>query len=138
MITATTNDGGFTDNATIIVKEPATEQKPVYTVAPVADDVYTIGTTPDGISTMTVNSGKAGFRYVTVSITPNVSGSGNETAVFTHTRNGSQLGINATVADFDQVNTAQAGFNVEAGDVIKVYIVDELTNAADRNPVILQ
>ena len=34
--------------------------------------------------------------------------------------------------------TAQAGFNVQAGDVIKVYIVDELTNAEDRNPVILQ
>ena len=58
--------------------------------------------------------------------------------VFTHLRNGSQLQINSTKADFDVVDIAQAGFNVQAGDVIKVFIVDELTNAVDHNPVILQ
>ncbi len=109
-----------------------------YNLTPAADAAYTIGTTTEGISTMTVNAGVSGFNYFTVNIEPVVSHSGNETVVFTHMRNGSQLQINSTRADFDQVGTAQAGFNVQAGDVIKVYIVDELTNAADHNPVILQ
>ena len=53
-------------------------------------------------------------------------------------RNGSHLQVNSTRADFDQVNTAEAGFNVKAGETIKIYVVDELTNAVDHNPVILQ
>ena len=109
-----------------------------YTVAPVADPAYTIGATPDGISSMTVNSGISGFKYFTAQISPQVEHSGLETVVFTHLRNGSQLQINSTKADFDVVDTAQAGFNVHAGDVVKVFIVDELTNATDHNPVILQ
>jgi len=125
---------GQWDDGVITVTEPT----PVYSVLPVADDAYTIGTTPEGIKTMTVNEGKTGFKYFTVNITPVVSHNGTETVVFTHSRNGSQLGLNATGADFDQVDTAQAGFNVQSGDVIKVYIVDELTNAVDHNPVILQ
>ena len=87
---------------------------------------------------MTVKDGVSGFKYFTVGVTPVVSHDGKETVVFTHLRNGSQLGLNATRADFDQVGTAQAGFNVKAGDVVKVYLVDELTNAIDHNPVILQ
>jgi hypothetical protein len=112
--------------------------KPVYIVAPEPDSAYDIGETQDGIKTMTVKAGVSGFKYFTVNIDPVVAHSGEETVVFTHLRNGSQLQINSTRADFDQVFTAQAGFNVQAGDVIKVYIVDELTNAEDRNPVILQ
>jgi len=47
--------------------------------------------------------------------------------------------INATKADFDIVNSApQAGFNILSGDVVKAYIVDDLTNAVDRNSIILQ
>ncbi len=111
---------------------------PVYTVTPVPDSTYDIGETQDGIKTMTVNAGVSGFNYFTVNIEPVFAHSGDETVVFTHLRNGSQLQINSTVADFDEVDTAQAGFNVQAGDVIKVYIVDELTNAKDHNPVILQ
>ncbi len=87
---------------------------------------------------MTVNSGVTGFKYFTVNIAPVISHSGNETVVFAHFRNGSQLAINATRADFDQVETAQAGFNVQSGDVIKAYIVDNLTNAIDVNPIIFQ
>ena len=112
--------------------------KPVYIVAPEPDSAYDIGETQDGIKTMTVKAGVSGFKYFTVNIDPVVAHSGEETVVFTHLRNGSQLQINSTRADFDQVFTAQAGFNVQTGDVIKVYIVDELTNAEDRNPVILQ
>ena len=87
---------------------------------------------------MTVKAGVTGFKYFTVSIAPVTSHSGSETVVFVHSRNGSQLGLNATRADFDQVEAALAGFNVQPGDVIKVFIVDELSNAPDRNPVILQ
>ena len=109
-----------------------------YSVAPAADPTYTIGETPAGIKTMTVNAGITGLNYFTVDIAPIVSHSGNETVVFTHMRNGSQLQINATRADFDLVGTAKAGFNVTAGDIVRVYIVDELTNDVDRNPVMLQ
>ncbi len=125
---------GQWENGVITVTEPT----PVYSVLPVADDAYTIGTTPEGIKTMTVNEGKTGFKYFSVNITPEISHSGTETVVFTHLRNDGQIGLNATGADFDLVDTAQAGFNVQPGDVIKVFIVDELTNAVDHNPVILQ
>jgi DMSO/TMAO reductase YedYZ molybdopterin-dependent catalytic subunit len=111
---------------------------PVYTVSPVADAAYTTGTTTEGINTMTVNTGISGFRYFTVELEPVVEHIGDETVVFTHLRNGSQLGINATPADFDIVSAAQAGFNVLAGDVVKVYIVDELTNDLTVNPIVLQ
>lgn len=46
--------------------------------------------------------------------------------------------LNATRADFDMVVTAQAGFYVRPADVTKVYIVDELTNDINQNPVVLQ
>ncbi|WP_034638866.1 ligand-binding sensor domain-containing protein [Desulfofalx alkaliphila] len=118
--------------------EAAEHDKPVFTMSPVDDGAYSVGTTADGISTMTVNPGVYGFNYFTVDITPITSHEGKESVVFTHYRNGSQLGINATRADFDVVKRAQAGFNVQPGDVIKAYIVDELINAADVNPVILQ
>jgi DMSO/TMAO reductase YedYZ molybdopterin-dependent catalytic subunit/frataxin-like iron-binding protein CyaY len=120
-----------------LVESPAGDN-PVYTVTPEADDAYTTGTTQEGINTMTVNDGVTGFKYFTVNVAPVTSHDGNETVVFAHFRNGSQLGLNATRADFDQVETAQAGFNVQPGDVVKVYIVDNLTNDTDKNPVILQ
>ena len=129
---------GYEDAAVVQTIKATSEPHPVYTVKPEADDAYTTGTTPEGISTMTVNSGVTGFKYFTVNIAPVISHSGNETVVFAHFRNGSQLAINATRADFDQVETAQAGFNVQSGDVIKAYIVDNLTNAIDVNPIIFQ
>ncbi|MDD4237284.1 MAG: metallophosphoesterase family protein [Desulfotomaculaceae bacterium] len=121
-----------------INKEPTTEPGPVYTLSPQPDPTYTAGTTQDGINTMTVNAGVTGFKYFTVNIAPVLSHSGNETVVFVHLRNGSQLGLNATRADFDQVNIAQTGFNVQQGDVIKAFIVNNLTNAVDINPVVFQ
>jgi hypothetical protein len=53
-------------------------------------------------------------------------------------RNGTQIAINATKADFDQVSSAVASFNVNPGDVIEAYIVDNLSNSADSNPALLQ
>ncbi len=58
--------------------------------------------------------------------------------VFTHQRDGVQLSINVTRADFDLVDEAQSGFNVQAGDIVKVFIVDDLTNDIDFNPTLLQ
>lgn len=120
------------------INKGVTEPGSVYTLSCQPDPAYTAGSTLEGINTMTVNDDMAGFKYFTVNITPVVAHSGNETVVFVHFRNGVQLGINAARADFGQVHTAQAGFNVQPGDGIKVYIVDDLTNAVDVNPVIFQ
>ncbi|OPX86462.1 MAG: Alkaline phosphatase precursor [Pelotomaculum sp. PtaB.Bin104] len=136
-LTSKQSTGELIENYTIN-KGGNTEQRPVYILSPQPDSAYTAGTTQDGINTMTVNSGMAGFKYFTVCVTPVISHSGNETVVFVHFRNGIQLGLNATRADFDRVNTAQAGFNVQPGDMVKAYVVDDLTNTANVNPVILQ
>ncbi len=110
---------------------------PVYTVTPVTDAAYQIGST-DGIATMTVNSGFSGMIYFAVQVAPITSHNGTEAVVFVHLRNGAQDCMNVTKADFDEVNIAQAGFNVQYGDVVKVYIVDDLTNDVNFNPTILQ
>ncbi len=44
---------------------------------------------------------------------------------------GMQVNLNVTGADFDIVHSAQAGFNVQPADIVKVYIVDDLTNDID-------
>ncbi|MEN6348489.1 MAG: metallophosphoesterase, partial [Syntrophomonas sp.] len=63
---------------------------------------------------------------------------GLETVVFSHSRNGCQLELNATRVDLESTGTVQAGFNIQAGDVIKVFVVDNLTNATDHNPIVMQ
>lgn len=132
IITATTNDGSCTASCTVTAAI-----KPLYKLTPVEDDVYTIGTS-NGSSTMTVKAGQIGLKYFAVSVKPVVSHEGDETVIFTHWRGGTELQLNATVADFDVANTAKAGFNVQSGDVIKVYIVDCLTNDSTINPVVFQ
>jgi hypothetical protein len=87
---------------------------------------------------MTVNSGTSGFTYFTVNVAVVVSHGGNEVVVIKQMRNGTQIAINATKADFDQVSSAVASFNVNPGDVIEAYIVDNLSNSADSNPALLQ
>ena len=111
-----------------------------YTVTPAADSDYQIGSTNEGIKTMTVKSGVSGMKYFAAQVEPVIAHDGTEAAVFVHLRNGLQDNINVTKADFDAagVAQAQAGFNVRPGDVIKVYLVDDLTNAADFNPTVLQ
>ena len=113
-------------------------KEPQYTITPAEDETYSIGKTDDGISTMTVNTGVSGINYFSIEVTPVYPHEGLETAVFTHLRKGDQLSINAIRADFDTVQITQAGFNVKPGDVVKAYLVDELTNAEGVNPVILQ
>lgn len=111
---------------------------PKYTITANVDNSYDNSQTNDGITCMTVKDGVSGFKYFTVNISPVVAHSGSEVVVFVQLRNGMQLTLSASKADFDVVNSAQAGFNVQAGDVVKAYIVDELTNATDQNPIIFQ
>ncbi len=110
-----------------------------YTVHPQEDAIiYDIGQTTDGIKTMTVKSGIEGMKYFRVQIMSiGKVHEGNETVVFVHLRDGKQLSINTTVADFDTVDASAAGFNVKEGDIIKVYLVDELTNDDTVNPIIM-
>jgi len=130
--------GGELIETYIIDKSTQTHpEKPQYNVIPKADPVYSIGTTTDGIKIMTVNPNQAGLKYFTVHIEPVIAHKGTETVVFTQLRNGVQLQLNASVADFDLVETVQAGFNIEDNDIIKVYLVDDLNNAIDFNPTAL-
>lgn len=87
---------------------------------------------------MTVKDEVAGLKYFGVRIAPIIGHEGQEAAVFTHLRNGLQLSLNITRADFDLVEEAQAGFNAQGGDTVKVYIVDDLTNEVGSNPTLLQ
>jgi 3',5'-cyclic AMP phosphodiesterase CpdA len=118
--------------------QPLQIGNPVYKLVPVANNAYEIGDALDGIKTMTIKSGFSGFKYFEDLITPVTPNDGEEAVVFVHLRKGVQIGINATKADFDVVQTAKAGFNILPGDVIKSYVVDDLTNEVNRNPVIFQ
>ena len=110
-----------------------------YIVTPFDDvAVYTVGATPEGFATMTVKDMITGFKYFTVDISLTESHAGDETVVFVQTRKGMQIAINATTADFDTVSRAKAAFNVLPGDVIKVYLVDDLNNSEGFNPTLLQ
>ncbi len=110
----------------------------LYTVVPIADAAYQTGATPGGIETMTVNAGVSGMKYFGVQVIPVREHSGLEAVVFVHIRNGVQASLNVTKADFDTVHAAQAGFNALSGDLVKAFIVDDLTNSVDFNPTLLQ
>ena len=113
-------------------------ESPKYTLTPVADEsVYEVGET-GGIKIMTVKTGVTGLKYFGTQITPVVEHEEAEAVVFIHLRDDIQLSLNVTKADFDLVDEAQSGFNVEAGDIVKVFIVDDLTNDIDFNPTLLQ
>lgn len=127
----------------IVFVVPEAVQPPLYMLTPQEDKSYTIGKTDEGLSIMTVNPAVDGLKYFSVEVTPVVAHEGLETVVFVHYQGGLggvQRSINATRADFDLelLEKAQAGFNVQAGDVVKVYIVDDLTNDVDHNPIVLQ
>ncbi len=114
------------------------EEKPHYQIIKdEGDNDFVSGFTSEGILNLTANSNVSGFQNIEVRLASLAPHNGEETVVFVHFRDGVQLQINSTRADFDQVNTAQAGFNLAAGDVIKICVVDELNNAYDHNPVIL-
>ncbi|WKY48997.1 cadherin-like beta sandwich domain-containing protein [Eubacteriaceae bacterium ES3] len=108
-----------------------------YLIASDGDAAYTGSYTDDGIPTLTVNEGVSGFTYFGVNISPVAGHSGKETCVYVLIRNGSQIAFCFNRADYDTVNYAGAGFNVKAGDVIEVYIVDNLSNNTTENPTVL-
>ena len=108
-----------------------------YLIVSDGDAAYTGSYTDDGIPTLTVNDGVSGFTYFGVNISAVTGHAGNEVCLFVHMRNGVQLGIMAYKGDFDSGGTPCACFNVKPGDVILVYIVDELTNGAASNPNVL-
>ncbi|MFW5647538.1 MAG: hypothetical protein ACOCG5_00490 [Candidatus Alkaliphilus sp. MAG34] len=137
---AATGSESISGIVSIELKRRGQGREPLYKINPVDDEAYTIGETSEGISKMTVKENTTGFKHFSVSIEPVVSHNGYETAVFTHLRDGAQLAISAIKADFDLagVDFAQASFNVEPGDVVKAYLVDELNNSEDHNPVVLQ
>ncbi|MGI6307779.1 MAG: hemoblobin-interacting domain-containing protein [Dethiobacteria bacterium] len=132
--TITIKADGFLDAVVTQQVQP----QPPYDVVPVEDAAYTIGETADGIKTMTVNPNQTGLKYFAVTIESTEAHEGTETVVFTHLEDDIQLQLNALEADFDEISAAKAGFNVNPGDVIKVYIVDQLTNNPDSNPLVLQ
>lgn len=116
-------------------------QKPeqaVYILEVIFDPAYMIMPITGDMNMKTVKNGISGLKYFSVQITPVVPHNGLETVVFIHKRNGVQLNLNATRADFDQVNTVQTGFNVQSGDLVQAYIVDNLTNDINFNPTVLQ
>lgn len=110
---------------------------PVYSVTVKTDAAYTAGDS-DGIKTMTVNDGVSGFKYFSINTTPVAPYAQDVVAVFVQRRNNSQIAISAPSVSCANPSTAKAGFNVQPGDVIEAYIVDDLTNDVNRNPIILQ
>lgn len=130
--------GTVTSNVlSLIINQGQSSVIGLYTLTPLEDPGYQTGATMDGIPTMTVNSGISGFKYFGVQVNPVIAHNGQEVVVFVHLINNVQLSINATKADFDVVQSAQAGFNVGPGDMVKIYIVDDLTNRIDINPIIM-
>ncbi|WP_127580271.1 choice-of-anchor I family protein [Paenibacillus koleovorans] len=110
-----------------------------YQVTGQADDAYMVGAKTNGITTLTVNSGKSGWVSFSASVASVIPNPGSETLVFKHVRNNTQIGLAAVRQDYDgSAQAAQAQFNVQAGDVVEVYIVDNLTNDPTKQPVVLQ
>ena len=120
---------------TLTVGAPSETGK--YEIVPDADSAYAVSTS-GGFTTLTVKDGVTGFRYFKVSVNPIVAHQGEETCVFVHMRKGVQIGFSFLADDFDSDGDAGVGFNVQPGDIIKVYIIDELSNSAGKNPVLLQ
>jgi hypothetical protein len=114
-----------------VINKPAA----AYTVTPVADeDNYQTGAKSDGINTMTVKPGVSGIIYFSADVTPVTGHKGEESVVFIHTRKGEQIGINIVRVNFDVTSRVQAGFDVQPGDVVEVYVMDTLDSLIDGNP----
>jgi hypothetical protein len=118
------------------LEEPKT---PRYELTSLDDDDFYTTETVNGVLIFTIGHGVTGFKYFGVKVKSIVEHVGEETVVFTHLKDNKQKSLNSVKADFDLPSTelAKSGFNIEGNDVIKVYIVDDLTNDIGRNPVIL-
>ncbi len=124
-----------TKTYSLVVSPPSATGK--YTIVPDTDNAYTVSTA-DGFTTLKIKSGVKGFRYFNVALEPVVTHEGEETVVFVQQRAGVQIGYSFVKADFDAASNAGVGFNVSPGDIIRVYVVDTLSNSSGSNPVLLQ
>ncbi|WKY48992.1 Ig domain-containing protein [Eubacteriaceae bacterium ES3] len=108
-----------------------------YLIASDGDAAYTGSYTDDGIPTLTINEGVSGFTYFRVNISKVSGHDGEEVCLFVQKRNDMQIGTTFIIGDFDTLSGAGAAFNAQTGDVIEVYIVDNLSNNALENPTVL-
>jgi len=108
-----------------------------YLLTPVHNPAYTIGHAVNGFPIMTVTQDVSDFLHFPVKITPIDGHTGKETVVFVHLRKDMQMGINTAKTDFDLIPFAQTTFEVQAEDLIKVYMVDDLQSDPLLNPNIL-
>ncbi len=133
-----TAKGELIETFTIDKTAQERSEKPKYTLKLKEDPPYIMEATDDDIQTLTVNPKQTGLKHLIISIEPIIEHEGKETVVFTQYRDGVQIQLHTVVADFDLVKTAEMGFEVEDGDIIKIYIVDELENTYISNPIIFQ
>ena len=108
-----------------------------YLLTALDSSAYTIGRASNGFPTMTVKNKVSGMIPFSIKITPVHEHQGQETVVFVQLRKDAQRGINAVKADFDIASFAQTTFDVQAGDLIKVYMVDDLKSDPLVNPNVL-
>lgn len=106
-----------------------------YEITPISEPAFEVVPTAGNMMEVVVRPGSTGMKYLNVNISPKAGHAGEEVVVFSHFRGYAQLGLIAMQADFDAANTAKAGFNVQPGDRIRVYLVDYLDNDSHSNPV---
>ncbi len=135
-ITATDGNGVTGDKSYTLVVQKGCGGG-AYLIVSDGDAAYTGSYTDDGIPTLTVNDGVSGFTYFRVDISAVTGNAGTEVCVFVHTRGGVQVGFSFNEADYDTVGLSGAAFNVKAGDVIEVFIVDTLSNGSGSASTVL-
>ncbi len=108
-----------------------------YIITPETNPNFTWDYGTGGLPTLTVSSGITGFKTFSVSITPYEGHAGSEALLFVHMRDKVMISIAANFADYDTIGTGKAAFNVKPGDIIMVYIVDDIGSDASLNPNIL-
>lgn len=108
-----------------------------YIVTALDHAAYTIGRAANGFPTMTVKRKISGMIPFTIKVTRVHEHEGQEVIVFVQYRNDAQIGINAVKADFDLASNAQSSFDVREGDLIKVYLVDDLQRDSLISPNVL-
>ncbi|MEA1959906.1 MAG: Ig-like domain-containing protein [Bacillota bacterium] len=143
--TYTIGISGYTDSSSNIMDEDITHSfrtmsscgNGAYLIASDSDSAYTDSYTNEGLLNLTVNEGVSGLTYFSVNVSAVTGHASSEVCLFVHVRNSVQVGIMAFKGDFESGGNPCAAFNVQTGDVIEVYIVDELTNDASSNPTVL-
>ncbi len=113
------------------------EESPLYELIVKESDDYIKEETES--ATMLILQNVTGFKDFGVTAKAMAGRPDQLEVVFVHLRNGVQQSLNSirVNSDTDGIDI-RAGFNIEPDDVIKIYMVDELTNETDRNPIIFK